>query len=139
MENRVIHSIYVGEHRDEEAGEACKYLSRHLKRGMLPDRFSEIWEELVEDLESKEEWEETLEFEAEDLSDLYREAFKGGADGFVVFDNNAYIDIVAIRGKPLGREIALHVLGSEENVGDWTDQDTIDFLGSEYLDASRGK
>lgn len=138
----VICHAYVGEHVVEVAKGLCRWLTKCLKNKMSVKEFEKIWTEFVEDGESKkvpgvtvvsgekEYWIDNLEFEDDLVFDgIYKKAVEDDADRFITFNNNAYIDIVAIRGKPTPREIALFVLGSEENVGDWTEDDTRDALG----------
>lgn len=144
MKAKAICNIYVGEHVENVAKGLCGFLTNCLVNKMLADKFSDLWDSFLDGDDrndilgytivdgEKEYWEDNLEFE-EDLDFIYKKALNHKADCFITFNNNAYIDIVAIRGHPKPKDIALLVLGSKENVGDWTDEDTIDFIGEEYL------
>lgn len=89
---------------DEETSEQDKKIDR-----MLKERESEYWQDMTEEL-----------FE---LGDLYAVAVEKGGDRFIWFNNNAYIDIVAVRGNPGARAIEVCVL-KEENCkderGEWS-------------------
>lgn len=138
----VICHAYVGEHVEEVAKGLCRWLTKCLKKKMPVKEFENIWEEFIENggeskkvpgitvvNKKKEYWIDNLDEDDLVFDGIYKKAVEGGADRFITFNNNAYIDIVAIRGKPTPREIALLVLGSEENVGEWADENTADALG----------
>ncbi len=127
--------MYVGEHVEEEAKDLCEWLTKCLKDKMPPSQFSQIWNRFLEDGESEDLPEDidTLDFTEAELDEIYGQAVQAGADRFLIFYNNAYVDIVALRGHPTGREVALQVLKEEENVDPLTDEDTREALGKEYL------
>lgn len=136
LESAAICNTFVGEHTLDVAKGLCRWLTKCLKKKVSPEEFGQNWEEFMEKEKSKKVpgittimgqkayWLEELEFAEDDLGDIYKKAVEGGADRFITFYNNAFVDIVAIKGKPTPREIALLVLVSEENVGDWTEEDT---------------
>lgn len=121
----VITNIYVGEHIDDEiAQDFCDWLTDCLHQCMSPEKFKEIWENFEnpkEDLEkvhvpngAKDNalfWLDALTGDICDIPDFYETAFINGADHFIWFDNNSYVDIVALRGNPSARAIEIAVLG----------------------------
>jgi len=133
--NTAICNMYVGEHVWEEAKGLCKWLTQCLKEKMSPPDFAKLWNKFQEEGECRGVPGSAEDFEMgeDDLDRIYLEAFKQGADRFIVFDNNAYVDIIAVCGVPTGKEIALLVFEPEKNVGKWTDQNTIEALGNEYF------
>jgi predicted DNA-binding WGR domain protein len=154
--NDAICHMYVGEHIERVAQGLCKWLTKCLKEKISPAMFAKNWNSYLEwnltdgewqDNEQrrklvpgftiiegeKQYWEDNLDLSEGELDGIYKEAFEKGAERFITFYNNAYIDIVAIKGTPTGREIALLVLGTKENVGEWTDNDTREALGDKYL------
>ena len=135
-----ICTMYVGEHVEDIAKKLCIWLTKCLTEKMSPSRFSEIWTEITEEMESEyvsgaslEGWLDLLDFSEDNLDDIYKQAFQEGADRFLIFYNSAFVNIVALRGHPSGREVALMVLKEEENVDPWSDEDTCEALGKEYL------
>ena len=65
----------------------------------------------------EEFWLDVTEWGEGELHELYTEAVESGGDKFIWFDNNAYIDVVALRGDPGARAIEVCVL-QEENCKD---------------------
>lgn len=140
--NAAICHMYVGEHTEDVAKGLCRWLIKCLQNKMSPSNFAKLWNKFLEEggecrgvpgKTGEEYWIDVLEFAEDDLDRIYKEAFEKGAERFVTFNNNAYIDIVAIKGTPPGREIALLVLKTKKNVGKWTDDDIRDALGDEYF------
>ena len=141
--NAAIGSIYVGEHIKQEANYVADWIVGHLRNNTSPDEFKKFWEiyEETEELPTpallrKRKLITTLSeltFEGlPSLDEFYKIAVNQKATEFITFNNNAYIDIVAIRGYPLGKDIATQVLG-EKNTRTWTDKDTIEYIGKSYL------
>ncbi|MCD4759840.1 hypothetical protein K8R33_03055 [archaeon] len=145
-ENLAIGSLYVGEHTEEVAVHLTKWMTGQIQKGTSVVDFKSIWNDFVTEEETivdqrmsqvlgitrGEYWLDILDFSEGMPDELYETAVKNGADRFVTFNNNAFIDIVAIRGHPDGRDIATKVLG-EENIKNWSVQDTLDALGADYL------
>ena len=138
VSNRVIAHIFVGEHKEDLAPNLAKWLTRELGLGISD--IDNIWslfqeaeepEDLPHEFPDGEEWLEDNTFEGS-LAKFYRTAKENGATRIIVFNNSAYIDLVAIAGHPTSLEIAVAVLG-EENVSEWSDDDTSSFLGKEFL------
>src|SRR3989338_11151160 len=110
---------------------------------MTPKQFKNVWSKFMgeEDenlsdalgrtsakvLESSSEfWLDVTEWGEGELHDLYAKAVENGGDRFIWFNNNAYIDIVALRGDPGARAIQVCVL-TEKNckdaeTGKWLDE-----------------
>src|SRR3989338_5017262 len=101
---------------------------------MTPKQFKNVWSKFMgeEDenlsdalgrtsakvLESSSEfWLDVTEWGEGELHELYAKTVENGGDKFIWFDNNAYIDIVALRGNPGARAIEIGVL-QEENCKD---------------------
>lgn len=130
-----IASLYIGEHvPDEVVADICGWATACIQHGMTPKQFKSVWnrfmEEGDEDLSdalgrtsaevselSSEFWLDVTEWGEGELYELYAKAVESGGDRFIWFDNNAYIDIVALRGDPGARAIEICVL-SEENCKD---------------------
>ena len=75
---------------------------------MSPETFSGIWERFTND--TGEVADEDLidvfgRINWEELDRVYTEAFEEGAQRFIAFDYNAFIEIVAVKGTLSGREI----------------------------------
>jgi len=140
----VIKSIYIGKNAREVVKDIAAWLTDCLEKKITPEQFQEIWERFEEKWEPSNEVPGVTEVEGEkdhwgdhlvredEIDTFYREAFNAGASKFITFNTYTYSDIVAIRGHPSGRDIAILVLG-EGNAGDWTDKDTEDYIGKDYL------
>jgi len=139
--NAAISSIYVGEHKEKQAKYVASWMTKHLENKTPSSEFDKLWKKFEDDEEMSApdllrkrnlvENLSELEFEAVFPNELYKIGIENKANRFITFDNNAYIDIVAIRGHPAGKDIAALVLG-KENIGEWTDKDTIEYLGKGY-------
>ena len=130
-----ISSLFIGELVPNEIiKDICGWLTACIQHGMTPKQFKRVWniflEEEDEELEEalgrtsaivekteSEFWKDRTVGEADDLDELYAKAVENGGDRFVWYDNNAYIDIVALRGDPGAQSIQLCVL-HEENCKD---------------------
>lgn len=123
-----IGSLCIGEHvPDGVVQDICVWLTACIRHGMAPKQFKNIWvkftEEEDEDLAEalgwtgEDAWLDVTEWGEGEPYELYAKAVENGGDRFIWFDNNAYIDIVALRGDPGARAIEICVLG-EENCKD---------------------
>ena len=130
-----IASLYIGEHvPDEVIADICGWATACIQHGMTPKQFKNVWSKFMgeEDenlsdalgrtsakvLESSSEfWLDVTEWGEGELHELYAKAVENGGDRFIWFDNNAYIDIVALWGNPGARAIEICVL-QEENCKD---------------------
>ena len=132
-----IASLYIGEHvPDEVTQDVCGWATTCLQQGMTPKQFKSVWSKFLdggdEEIEEAlgqtgdEPWLDVTEWGEGDLHDLYAKAVENGGDRFIWFNNNAYIDIVALRGDPGARAIQVCVL-TEKNckdaeTGKWLDE-----------------
>lgn len=130
-----IASLYIGEHvPDEVAADICGWATACIQHRMTPRQFKSVWNKFMEEQDgdpwdalgrtsaevselSSEFWLDVTEWGEGELYELYAKAVESGADRFIWFDNNAYIDIVALRGDPGARAIEICVL-QEENCKD---------------------
>jgi len=130
-----IASLYIGEHvPDEVIADICGWATTCIQHGMTPKQFKNVWDKFMEgdDEELGEAlgqtsaevselsspfWLDVTEWGEGELYELYAKAVESGGDRFIWFDNNAYIDIVALRGDPGTRAIEICVL-REENCKD---------------------
>lgn len=136
VKNGVIGTIFVGEHVKDLASNLAKWLTQKLNSDFA--NIDKIWklfetadteEELPHGFPDCEECFESCAFEGS-LAKFYRKAYKNGATRIIIFNNNAYIDLVAIAGNPTPCQIAVAVLG-KENVRGWSDDDTQFYLGDQ--------
>ena len=142
-DNVAIVCMNVGEHVWAVAKGLCKWLTKCLQEKIPPSAFTKMWDkyEYMDEargvtgftvIDGEREYWDILEFE-EELPAFYLKAYEQKAEEVIRFDNNSYIDIVAIRGTPPSKTVAELVL-TKENVGDeWTEEDTKNCLGDEYL------
>ena len=132
-----IASLCIGEHvPDEIVADICGWATACIRHGMTPKQFDDVWNRLMEGEDenlsdtlgrtsaevselSSEFWLDVTEWDEGELYELYTKAVENGGDRFIWFNNNAYIDIVAIRGDPGARAIEVCVL-QEENCKDKT-------------------
>ena len=123
-----IDSLYIGEHvPNKVVQDICGWATACIQNGMTPKQFENIWNKFIdeedEDLAEalgrtgEDFWSDVTEWGEGELYELYAKAVENGGDRFIWFDNNAYIDIVALRGDPGARAIEICVLG-EENCKD---------------------
>ena len=115
-----IASLYIGEHvPDEVVQDICGWATACLRYKMTPKKFESVWNKLMEEDEEltealgktgEEFWLDVTEWGEGYLSDLYATAVKGNGTHFVGFDNNSFIDIVALRGDPGAQAIKDFVL-----------------------------
>lgn len=118
--SKVIGALYVGEHVQEITAHLAKWLTECLEKGIAPSDFKNMWERYLEDEhsstdevpgksmtsdEGEQYWEDHLE-DLDEIPDLYSKAVRGKADRFTFFDNNSYMDIIAVRGNPQQRAIS---------------------------------
>lgn len=125
--NRVVCNTYVGEHVEEEAILACKWLMKCLQKNMSAKEVEELEDKYFDGDEEEVpkdiiEWWEVLQWEELMPAEFYKKAKEGGADRFIFFNNNSYIDIVAIQGLPKAKDIGDAVLGAENNVDSDTEE-----------------
>lgn len=125
-----IETIYIGEHVGEIAKDMCKWLRNCLHIKLSPSRFRRIWTRYLESEEASSNtfglsiidgeecyWNDALDLSEGDLCEFYERSNKMKADQFLVFNNNAYINIVSVKGHPTYLEIADVVLGMENIQG----------------------
>ncbi len=126
--NIALFSLYVGEHvacledNEEVAEHFCNWLNKCLDSKMKLQYFNKIIEEIEENdnigVTSKEEyWIDCLE-NYDEIIPFYTRAIKEKADRFMIYNNNSYIDLVAIKGNPNARAIEICVLGKDKK-GNW--------------------
>lgn len=135
-----IGSLYIGEHvPDEVVQDICGWATVCIQHGMTPKQFKNVWSKFMEEDEglteafgrtevtvgtatTEEFWLDVTEWGEGELYELYAKAVENGGDKFIWFDNNAYIDIVALRGDPGARAIEISVLQEENcknDAGQW--------------------
>lgn len=110
--DEAICAFYIGEHTEDVAPSICKWLTECLQRGITPEQFVSNWEHFEEN-----EWEPTemvpgiteagaawvshdFLTNLHESQEKYRIAYERGADRFIPLNDNAFIDIVAIKGSP---------------------------------------
>ncbi|MBI3957040.1 MAG: WGR domain-containing protein [Candidatus Kerfeldbacteria bacterium] len=137
-----IGSLYIGEHvPDEVIQDICGWATACLQHGMTLEQFRNVWDRFLtgedEELEnalgetlvevselSSPIWLDVTDWSEGELYELYAKAVESGGDRFIWFDNNAYIDIVALRGDPGARAIEVCVLDEkncQDENGEWLD------------------
>lgn len=142
-DSKIIAKTYLGEHVKEIAEDICKWLMENINQKISPSIFKRRWSYFWWESEyprtktipgitlvnNKElYWRDELNPDDPDhLPKFYKMAYKEQATKFILFNNNCYIDIVAIKGKPLPEAIAIFVLGAE-NALPFTEQDSIEYL-----------
>lgn len=127
-EARVIAACYVGEHTFDAAFDLAAWLTACLHHGVTPQQFRRTWGRFTEgddglefwynadavsatamggkrsqlafDAEADECWEDMLEEDVFDIDQLYARAVECRATRFVVYDNEAYCSVIAVRGDP---------------------------------------
>lgn len=124
-----IAAIQVGEHVDEVARHLAEYLIECLRKKMAPAHFKNNWERQFGDEGGDEEkdtatvvdrtpyvtpdgvhyWEDEIE-DIGIFPSFYQRAVRNEADKFIIFDDNAYVSIVALRGDPGAAEVEACVL-----------------------------
>lgn len=145
----IIDHIYIGEHVEEIAFHLCNWLLENIKNGITPKIFKRRWDYFyweTDNLSTKTipgitkvkeyelYWKDELDLDHPDyFSIFYKNAYNKGTTEFIVFNNNSYISLVAIKGKPFPKDIGVFVLG-KENVSTWTKMDTLEFLKSYFLE-----
>jgi predicted DNA-binding WGR domain protein len=123
--SEAVCSAKMQEHTDREvANDLCQWLTACIQHGMSPVQFRRTWKKFEEEdeklLEVFDEW--WLEYQMDDLSDFYAQAFEKGADRFVWHYQNAFVDLVACKGDPGVRAIKVCVLTEKyckDQYGNW--------------------
>lgn len=103
-QNIVASHVFIGEHVDED-----KYQRANIQK------LCKIFSQLIKDRLTKRQFYGKLEWLMDkfgdeiDLSELdyefFRKAIKFGANRFVLVNNNAFVDIVAVKNNPSAKEI----------------------------------
>lgn len=133
-----ICSLYIGEHvPDEVVQDICGWATACIQHGMTPKQFKNVWNKFMEDEDlegalgrssaqvaawESDFWLDVTDWGEGELYELYARAVENGGDRFIWLDNNAYIDIVALRGDPGARAIEICVLWEEnckDDKGQW--------------------
>jgi len=135
-----IDSVYIGEHvSDDVIRDICGWATACIRHGMTPKQFKSVWNKFLDvddefaevlgrihihvgDKTREVFWLDETEWCEGNLYDLYAKAVENGGDKFVWFDNNSYIDIVALRGNPGARAIEICVLqekNCKNDQGQW--------------------
>ncbi len=122
-----ISSLYIGEHVPLSVAEdICGWTTACIQNGMTPQKFMSVWDKLLNEdgglMDSlgrtgAESWQDVTSWEEGELDDLYTKAVANGGDRFILFNNNSYFYIVALRGNPGARAIEICSL-EEENCKD---------------------
>lgn len=128
---KAIGSLYIGEHVPYGVvRDICGWATACIQHKMTPKQFKSVWRKFMEQKDEKfvealsrtsseigefwsEFWLDETEWGEGDLDELYAKAVKNDGDKFIWFDNNAYIDIVALCGNPGARAIEICVLTEE--------------------------
>lgn len=142
MKVKIIAKIYIGEHIEEIAAHLCKWLFSCIKEKYKPSEFKIEWNYFwweSDDYTTKKipgitkindnvlYWKDHLEMDDPDyFPTFYELAYKENVTEFIIFNNNSYIDIVAIRGKPSPKDIGTFVLA--EYALPWEEEDTLEYL-----------
>ena len=129
-DHAALASLYIGEYYTPVlCDDLCAWMTACLVHAMTPRQFSHTWGRLVDqedealqealgrthedpdDDESDMYWIDTIEEGEGLLSDLYATAYKAGGTHFLWYNQNCYVDIVAMRGDPGAAAIERVVLG----------------------------
>ncbi len=127
-ESLAISSTCIGKHvPDEITRDLCGWLTACIQHGMTPAQFKKVWDKFTleyaldglgltypNDGDLELCWlEGETDIAAANIDRLYAKACEQGADRFVWVNNNAFIDVVALRGNPGARAIEVCALDEE--------------------------
>ena len=120
-----IASLFVGEHITEPlADDFCSWLTCCLIHHMPARQFRRVWQRLMVDqdddeltealgMTGKDCWPDCIGPGEGEVDDLYATAQAGHATHFLWYNNNCYLDIVALKGDPGAEAIERCVYGQE--------------------------
>lgn len=115
--NNIISHMYIGEHLQTIGIHMCYWLNSILLSNIPSKRFSLWWYIWERDSKCKyipevtivhneeEFWCDHLSYDHINPQEFYKKSLDNGVTEFIPIDNNGYIDIISIKGKPSKREI----------------------------------
>ena len=123
-EPHAIASLYIGEHVPEPMIEGlCHWMTCCLRHAMPVRQFRRVWSRLMGDQDddalnaalsttAEECWVDHIDSSEGSIDDLYAQAVAEHGTHCIWYNNNAYVDIVALRGDPGEYAIEQVVLGA---------------------------
>lgn len=104
---------------DEEADDFYRWLTACVQFGMSSSQFKKAWRKIEE---SDEDAIRGLESDFNEMTKMYEMAVQKGADRFAWFNDNAVINMVALRGDPGAKAIENLVTDIDVNKFDWPEE-----------------
>lgn len=112
--------IFKADHMsDEDADDFYRWLTAFVQFGMSTDQFKRAWRKLED---NDEDAIRGIETDSNKIAQIYNNVVKQGADRFAWYNDNAVINMVALRGDPGAKAIENLVTDIDVNKFDWPEE-----------------
>jgi|GEM_PF-6295091 len=116
---QVVGRLMEGEHTEKQVETLVRWLTGCIFAKISPEDFEKAWDRRGDEddffdwLYPDDDGSQIEDFFG--ISDFYREALEKGADRFIFVDDNAFIDILALKGDPGAKAIMSDFFEEREN------------------------